>query len=135
MSNTEKYRKVMTTSQVANILKVSPRTVSKWGDSGKLKQWKINKDRRFNLADVVEFAKLSGMQALISDFELEEKPEGGSTSSDLNKKVLGLVAQVRSAINKGKSCLEDRTYKISIDDKNNIISIIDSIERKEDTNS
>lgn len=61
-------RKVYTTGQVAKICKVSPRTVSKWFDSGELRGCRIpgSKDRRITPHDLEEFLARGGM-----DYALE----------------------------------------------------------------
>lgn len=54
---------VLTTKQVATILKVSSRTVTKWYDSGRLKGYRIpgSQALRFPLENVVNFCKQHGM--------------------------------------------------------------------------
>lgn len=66
------FKDSMTTGQVAELLDVSSRTVSKWGDTGKLRQWKINKDRRFSRLEVIEFAKQNGFSRLLASKGLGE---------------------------------------------------------------
>ena len=55
--------KVFTTSQVAKICKVHPRTVSKWFDSGRLKGYRIpgSQDRRIPREYLIKFLKEHGM--------------------------------------------------------------------------
>jgi excisionase family DNA binding protein len=121
-------KKVMTTGEVANLFSVSARTISKWGDSGKLKQWKVNNDRRFNTSDVVKFAIDNGMESLVSDLHIVE-PTKSSSSKDFHKDYLNLLSKIKSLINTGKFCLEDKTYKISIDNKNDVIQSIELMEK------
>lgn len=55
--NPEKYRSVFTTGQVATMMRVNPRTVSKWCDSGRLGHYKIpdSQDRRIPFEDLRAF--------------------------------------------------------------------------------
>lgn len=55
--------KVFTTSQVAKVCKVSPRTVSKWFDSGRLKGYRLpgSQDRRIPREYLIRFLKEHGM--------------------------------------------------------------------------
>jgi excisionase family DNA binding protein len=56
-------RKIFTTSEVAKICKVAPRTVSKWFDSGRLKGYRIpgSQDRRIPREYLVKFLHDHGM--------------------------------------------------------------------------
>ena len=56
-------KKVFTTSQVAKICKVAPRTVSKWIDSGRLRGYRIpgSQDRRIPREHLIKFLKEHGM--------------------------------------------------------------------------
>src|SRR4051812_3407789 len=59
----QKTRAVLTTGQVAKICQVSPRTVVKWFDSGRLKGYRIpgSQDRRVPREHLVRFLKENGM--------------------------------------------------------------------------
>ncbi len=52
-------KKAFTTGQVADICSVSPQTVIKWFDSGKLKGYKLpgSKDRRIPVENLLQFMK------------------------------------------------------------------------------
>ncbi|MBX4198593.1 hypothetical protein KW782_04695 [Candidatus Parcubacteria bacterium] len=54
---------IWSTTQVANLCRVAPRTVSKWFDNGHLKGFVIpgSKERRIPFANVVEFIKANKM--------------------------------------------------------------------------
>jgi two-component system, OmpR family, response regulator RpaA len=56
-------KQVFTTGDVARICHVSPRTVSKWFDSGRLRGYRIpgSEDRRIPRADLITFMKTYGM--------------------------------------------------------------------------
>lgn len=56
-------RRILTSGEVAKIMCVAPRTVSKWYDSGRLRGWRLpgSLDRRFLAADVLAFAREAGM--------------------------------------------------------------------------
>lgn len=56
-------REVLTTGQVAKIIQVAPRTVSKWFDSGKLKGYRIpgSNDRRITRKELERFIKEHGI--------------------------------------------------------------------------
>lgn len=56
-------RRILTSGEVAKIMQVAPRTVSKWYDSGALRGWRLpgSLDRRFLAADVLAFAREAGM--------------------------------------------------------------------------
>ena len=56
-------RTIFTTGQVAKICKVSPRTVSKWFDSGRLRGYRIpgSQDRRIPREHLIRFLKEHGM--------------------------------------------------------------------------
>ena len=58
--------KVFTTTQVARIANVAPRTVSKWVDSGRLKGYRIpgSQDRRIPEPYLIEFLDVNGMPQL-----------------------------------------------------------------------
>lgn len=58
-----RYPDVLTTGGVAKICKVSPRTVMKWFDTGRLVGWKMpgSQDRRILLTEVVAFLRRHGM--------------------------------------------------------------------------
>lgn len=66
-------KKVFTTGDVAKICKVTPRTVSKWFDSGRLRGYRIpgSQDRRIPREYLIRFLKENGME--IPDF-LKEEP-------------------------------------------------------------
>jgi len=61
--------KVFTTGQAAKILKVAPRTVGKWFDSGRLKGYRIpgSRDRRIPREHLIKFLKEHEMS--LSDLE------------------------------------------------------------------
>src|SRR5580698_4780948 len=65
-------KKVFTTSQVAKICQVAPRTVSKWFDSGKLKGYRIpgSQDRRIPRDQLIRFLKEHHMP--LGELEEEE---------------------------------------------------------------
>ena len=52
--------KVFTTGQIAKQLKVAPRTVSKWIDSGELEGFRVNQDRRVTQEKLEAFCKARG---------------------------------------------------------------------------
>lgn len=56
--------KVYTTSEVAAICNVSPRTVSKWFDSGRLKGYRIpgSQDRRIPRSYLLKFLQENGLE-------------------------------------------------------------------------
>jgi excisionase family DNA binding protein len=56
-------KRVFTTGQVAKICRVSPRTVSKWFDSGRLQGYRIpgSQDRRIPRESVIQFLKENHM--------------------------------------------------------------------------
>lgn len=56
-------RRILTSGEVAKIMCVAPRTVSKWHASGMLRGWRLpgSLDRRFLAADVLAFARRAGM--------------------------------------------------------------------------
>jgi len=102
----------LTNGQVAKILKVSARTVSKWADLGKIKHWKVNKDRRFNIDDVIIFAKSMGMQCVIekeNDSFSESLEVSNSVIAHLNKK----ISKLESACISAKNCLSESKFSIS----------------------
>ena len=57
---------VLTTGQIAKICGVSPGTVAKWVDAGRLKGWKIpgSGDRRIVCADLKAFLVVHGMPTI-----------------------------------------------------------------------
>lgn len=59
----ERAMKVFTTGQVAKICKTTPRTVSKWFDSGRIKGYRIpgTQDRRIPREYLIKFLKEHGM--------------------------------------------------------------------------
>lgn len=61
-------RDVLTTGQVARICRVSPRTASKWFDSGEIKGYRIpgSQDRRIPHASLVDFLRRHGMESLLA---------------------------------------------------------------------
>ncbi|MDD5459692.1 MAG: helix-turn-helix domain-containing protein [Phycisphaerae bacterium] len=58
-----KGKNVLTTGDVARICNVSPRTVSKWFDTGQLKGYRIpgSKDRRIPTSELLRFMKAHNM--------------------------------------------------------------------------
>src|SRR5213075_1329113 len=62
-TGTTKVKDVLTTGEVAKICNVTPRTVSKWFDSGALRGYRIpgSKDRRIPLNQLIRFMKQHGM--------------------------------------------------------------------------
>jgi hypothetical protein len=68
------------------------------------------------------------MESLVSDLYIVE-PTKSSSSKDFNKDYLNLLSKIKSLINTGKFCLEDKTYKISIDNKNDVIQSIELMEK------
>jgi excisionase family DNA binding protein len=56
-------KQVFTTSEVARICKVAPRTVGKWFDSGRLRGYRIpgTQDRRIPRDHLIQFLKEHGM--------------------------------------------------------------------------
>lgn len=60
-------KRILTTGDVAQILKVAPRTVSKWFDSGRLRGYRIpgSQDRRIPRERLVEFMTAHDMPAAL----------------------------------------------------------------------
>ena len=68
--------KILTTGQVARLCKVTPRLVSKWFDSGKLKGYRIpgSQDRRIPSENLVQFLKENDMKIPSSLQEESSQP-------------------------------------------------------------
>jgi len=60
---TDGQKQIFTTTEVAKICKVAPRTVQKWFDSGRLKGWRVpgSLDRRIPRNRLIEFLYAHGM--------------------------------------------------------------------------
>lgn len=67
----------MTTSEVAKICKVAPRTVLKWIDSGRLKGYRIpmSLHRRVLPSDLESFLKANGMETLWNEYQTGAVPQ------------------------------------------------------------
>ena len=118
----------MTTTQVANILCVAARTVSKWADSGRIKCWKINKDRRFDILDVIQFAKENNLENLLAKIDTEEIIKDIETNNSIiNNKTIGTreykkiiedlnlkISECKSIIEEVNACLGQGQVKILI---------------------
>lgn len=63
--------KVYTTMQAAEICRVSPRTVSKWFDSGRLKGYRVpgSQDRRIPREYLLKFLREHGQTQQLADLE------------------------------------------------------------------
>src|SRR5262245_3289173 len=79
-------KKVFTTGQVAGIVKVAPRTVVKWFDSGRLRGYRIpgTQDRRVPREHLVRFLKeharpLGELEEAADGETVEEGPVGQDT--------------------------------------------------------
>jgi len=95
--------KVFTIVQVAKICKKSPRTVSKWFDSGRLKGYRIpgSQDRRIPREYLIKFLKEHGMPL-------------GDLEDECMAKVL-IVAQDQILIeNIRRECPPERSFKIAV---------------------
>jgi hypothetical protein len=76
---------VLTSGDVANILKVAPRTVCKWCDNGSLPSWRLpanghtgNKDRRVKRSVLIAFMREQQIPlALLTDFEAGVREAAG----------------------------------------------------------
>ena len=95
--------KVFSTSQVAQICKVAPRTVSKWFDSGRLKGYRIpgSQDIRIPREYLIKFLKEHGMPL-------------GDLEDEVMAKVL-IVAQDQILIENIKRELPpERSFKVAV---------------------
>ena len=54
-------RDQVTTGEAAKMLGVSMRTISNWMDKGSLPFWRVNKDRRMFVVDLLKFAEQNKM--------------------------------------------------------------------------
>lgn len=124
----------MTTGQVAALLEVSARTVSKWGDSGKLKHWKINKDRRFSKADVFEFAKQNGFSRLLAVKGVDDV-SAEMESKDLQE-CIAKMKKYKAACDAANECfrsakfnLENQCYQVPLDSRKKFASAVEEANR------
>lgn len=104
----------MTTTQVATILCVAPRTVAKWADSGKMKCWKINKDRRFDILDLIEFAKENNYENLLSKINILEIIKNSDNNNSITQNNIFQTEEYKTIIKEMniKIC----QYKLIIED-------------------
>lgn len=78
-------KNIFTTGEVARLLSVAPRTVSKWFDSGKLKGYRLpgSQDRRIPREHLVTFLKEHGMPP-VEEFEGTSQQAGFLPAQDGN---------------------------------------------------
>lgn len=112
----------MTTGQVAQLLEVSSRTVSKWGDTGKLKQWKINKDRRFCKSEIFEFAKQNGFSGLlnrkgIGEADIIKDTQDLEGCIEKMKKYKAACDAANECFRSAKFNLENQCYQVPLDSR------------------
>jgi len=114
----------VTTGQAAILLGVASRTVSKWVDMGKIPSWRINKDRRMLLSDLVKFAEKEGIPVNMDDKVCAMKVDHGVTTMDkaINDMKIRidalntLVALADECLSKGTVSLGDsRTARVDAD--------------------
>ena len=69
--------RVFTTGQIARLVRVAPRTVSKWFDTGRLQGYHVpgSKDRRIPEASLTKFLAEHGMPTIP---EYEDAPHWGA---------------------------------------------------------
>lgn len=81
---------IFTTSEVAKICKVAPRTVAKWFDSGRLRGYRIpgSQDRRIPREHLIRFLKEHGLP--LGDFEGELKTKVLLVGADIELRA-GLI--------------------------------------------
>ena len=72
-----KTQNIFTSDEVAKICNVSPRTVAKWFDSGRLRGYRIpgTQDRRVPRVYLIRFLKEHGLDQALIDLEAEDPPE------------------------------------------------------------
>ena len=123
----------LTAGQAAAILKVASRTVSKWADTGKIKHWKVNNDRRFHIDDLVAFAKENGMSHLLE--KNLDAISDSSTSKDINIEVLNSKLKKAEAACKiaidclceSRFSLSENCFKIDSDKKKSIVQALEMV--------
>ena len=76
-------RDQVTTGEAAKMLGVSMRTISNWMDKGSLPFWRVNKDRRMFVVDLLKFAEQNKMPVR----HIENKIVGEETPSDTSVSV------------------------------------------------
>jgi excisionase family DNA binding protein len=93
---------IFTTSEVAKLCKVAPRTVSKWFDSGRLRGYRIpgSQDRRIPREHLIRFLTEHGMTNILTELESQANPE------DESARLADKVFQYASAVN----CFIDEGY-------------------------
>lgn len=128
MSST--LKESMTTGQVAQLLEVSCRTVSKWGDTGKLKQWKINKDRRFCKSEVFEFAKQNGFSGLltrkgIGEAEVIKETQDLEGCIEKMNKYKAACDAATECFRNAKFNLETKCYQVTLEAKKKLLAAIE----------
>ena len=114
----------VTTGQAATLLGVASRTVSKWVDTGKIPSWRINKDRRMLLSDLIKFAEKEGIPVNIQDKVCALKVDHGVTTMDkaiIDMRIridalTSLVALAEDCLSKGTVSVGDsRTARVDAD--------------------
>lgn len=114
----------VTTGQAATLLGVASRTVTKWVDMGKIPSWRINKDRRMLLSDLVKFAEKEGIPVNIQDKVCALKVDHGVTTMDkaiIDMRIridalTSLVALAEDCLSKGTVSVGDsRTARVDAD--------------------
>lgn len=89
------YREIFTSGQVATLCQVSPRTVSKWIDTGRLKGFRLpgSQDRRVMRAHLVQFLKDNAMPLFGLDREESHKVLFVGTEAALVERLKALFAE------------------------------------------
>jgi excisionase family DNA binding protein len=114
----------VTTGQAAALLGVASRTVAKWIDTGKIPSWRINKDRRVLLSDLIKFADSQGIPVNIDDKVCAMKVDHGMTTmektvNDMKIRIdalNALVALADECLSRGTVSLGDsRTARVDAD--------------------
>lgn len=114
----------VTTGQSAALLGVAPRTITKWIDAGKIPSWRVNKDRRVLLSDLIKFAESQGIPVNIDDKVCAMKVDHGmttleKTANDMKIRIDALntlVALADECLSRGTLSLGDsRTARVDAD--------------------
>jgi excisionase family DNA binding protein len=123
----------LTSGQAAKVLNVSPRTLVKWSDSGKLKSWRVNNDRRYHLDDLIVFAKNNNMEQLV--FKNQECTYGSDQTKEMIiqdlkdqvKKLTSAFLSVKHAFSDCRYCVSEDCFKIQASSKKIISSKIHEV--------
>lgn len=114
----------VTTGQAAALLGVASRTIAKWIDTGKIPSWRINKDRRVLVSDLVKFAETEGIPINIHDEVCAMKVDQSVVMKDKKINEMqtkidalnSLVVLAEECLSKGTVSLGDsRTARVDAD--------------------